>query len=347
MFRLDPQHTGRSGYRLPEHPRIAARIATGARISAQPALTLDGLVVFGSHDGVVYAAHADDGRVAWRFNTGDRVYGSPFVSAAGSIYVGSDADRLFELTPTGHVDVALATRDDADTAVVPASDGSLRFASGRDLYALEPDLTVRWRLEFGGKVFSSPALLSDGTAIVGCQDDTVSAIAPDGTIRWRVTTHDDVDATPAVGSDGTVFVGSDDGSVYAIDSRDGTVRWAHALGGFVRAGVALGLDGAVLAATYGPRPRIVALSRDTGAERWSVPIDGPPTAEYGIASAAIVDADGHYAIGTPDDSVYLLGRDGHIDARVPMPADVDTPPVLIADGTLVVGCDDGALYVLR
>jgi outer membrane protein assembly factor BamB len=347
MFRLDPLHTGRSGYRLPRSPSIVAHVATGGRISAQPSLSSDGLLVFGSHDGVVYAAHPDDGRVAWRFNTGDRVYGSPFVSAAGSIYVGSDADRLFELTSSGHLDVALATRDDADTSVAPAPDGSLRFASGRDLYALDPDLTVRWRLEFGGKVFSSPAVLADGTTIVGSQDDTVTAVAPDGAVRWRFTTGDDVDATPASDGNGTIFVGSDDGSVYGLAVADGAVRWRHAVGGFVRAGAALGLDGNVVVGTYGPHPRIVALSRETGDERWSVAITGPPTAEFGIASAALVDADGRYAIGTPDDAVYLLARDGHVDARIAMPADVDTPPILIADGTLVVGCDDGDVYVLR
>jgi outer membrane protein assembly factor BamB len=346
MFRMDARHTGRSGYALPRAPRVRARIATGGRINTQAALTRDGRVVFGSHDGVVYAADPGDGRVAWRLNTGDRIYSSPLVAPSGTLYLGTDADRFLALTPAGALDVALATDDDADTAPAPAPDGSLRFAAGRTLYAVEPDLTVRWRLVFGGKVFSSPAVLAEGTTIVGCQDDAVYAVDASGVVRWRVATGGDVDAPPAVDDAGVVYVGSDDGCLYALAVTDGSVRWRRALGGYVRAAAALGLDGSVVVGTYGPRSRIVALDRTNGEERWSVPVAGPPTRDYGVASAALVDRDGRYAVGTPDDALLILGRDGTVEARVSLPADVDSAPVLVADGVLAVGCDDGGLYVL-
>ncbi|MEI8258431.1 MAG: PQQ-binding-like beta-propeller repeat protein, partial [Deltaproteobacteria bacterium] len=217
----------------------------------------------------------------------------------------------------------------------------------RVLYALEPDLTVRWRLGFGGKVFSSPAARVDGTTIVGCQDDTVYAVDATGAVRWRVPVGGDVDATPVIDETrGAVYVGSDDGALYALALADGAVRWRRPLGGYIRAGVALGLDGTLVVGTYGPRPRVFGVSRDDGAVRWSLTVPGPPTEDYGVASAALVDRDGRYAIGTPDDALWILARDGTLEIRVPMPADVDAPPVLVADGVIAVGCDDGAMYVL-
>jgi outer membrane protein assembly factor BamB len=347
MFRLDSTHTGRSGYLLPHAPRELRRIETGARISAQPVVARSAHVLFGSHDGVLYDADVRSGAIAWRFNTADRIYSTPLALESGAIYVGSDADRFFSLTATGTLDVALATDDDADTSAVIVGDGSLRVAAGRVLYALEPDLTVRWRLAFGGKVFSSPAALADGTVVVGSQDDTIYAIDAVGSVRWRVPVSGDVDATPAIDeARGAVYVGSDDGTLYALALADGGVRWRRPLGGYVRAGVAIGLDGTLVVGTYGPHARVVGVSRDDGTIRWSLAVPGPPTEDYGVASAAVVDREGRYAIGTPDDALWIIARDGTLEQRIAMPADVDSAPVLLEDGLIAVGCDDSALHLV-
>lgn len=343
QFRMDPAHTGRSGYRLPRAPRVLGRFHTGQRVNAQVTAIDDDLLVVGSHDGVVYA-FTPEGQRRWRVATGDRVYSTALVTADG-VYVGSDVDRFLWLDRRGGLRVALATEDDADTAATAAPDGSLRFASGRTVYATAPDLTVRWRFDAGNKVFSSPAVSADGTTVFGAQDDHVYALAPDGTLRWRLPTGGDVDATPMIDGRGTIYVGSDDGRVYAINP-DGTLRWRREVGGYVRAGAALGLDGALVVGTYGPHVRVVALDAADGRERWSVPIPAPPTRDVGVASAALVDAEGSYAVGAPDDALYLLAPDGGVRARVPLGGDVDGAPVLVRDGLIAVGCDDGDVYLI-
>lgn len=344
MFRFDARHTGRSGYRLPRDPVITARFATRARITSQPVVSARGAVVVTSHDGAAYGI-ARDGSLHWQVNTGDRVYTTPLVRADGTMVLGSDADRVVMLSPDGALRLALGTDDDADTSPAPAGDGSLRFGSGRALYATEADLTVRWRLLLGAKVYSSPAVTDDGIAVVGSQDDQVRAIDPDGGVRWTVATRDDVDAPPAIGDDGTVYVGGDDGVLRAI-TMGGVERWQRPLGGYIRAGVALGLDGALVVGTYGPRARVVSIDRETGALRWERAVPGPPTRDHGVASSALVDVDGSYAVGVPDDALWLIGRDGTTLARVPLPGDVDSSPALIDDGVLVVGCDDGVVYFI-
>ncbi|MFO0649943.1 MAG: PQQ-binding-like beta-propeller repeat protein [Polyangiales bacterium] len=282
-FRLDRGHTGRSGWRLPRRPRITARVPTGARISAQPIAVGDGGVGVGSHDGMLYVA-TRSGSVRWRFNTGDRVYTTPAITDDGALLLGTDADRFLAVSGRGRLQVALATEDDADTSPVIARDGTVRFAAGRTLYSATGDLSVRWRLDVGGKIFSSPALDDDGTAYFGSQDNKVYAVDAQGRVAWRFVTGDDVDAPPMLDADNNVYVGSDDGNVYAI-SHDGAERWRHAVGGFVRAGAALGLDGSVIVATYGlaRAARRARTRQRSGA--LVVRDQRPPTREYGIASA--------------------------------------------------------------
>lgn len=346
MFRLDPQHTGRSGYALPHPMRVVQRIETHGRISAQAIALPDGGVAVGSHDGMLYAGESvPDAGLRWRFATGDRIYTTPLRAADGTLFFGTDADRFVAVTARGRLSIALATTDDADTSATECPDGSLRFASGRALYATAADLTVRWRLDLGGKIFSSPAVAPDGTTYVGSQDDALYAVGPDGVVRWRVSTGNDVDFSPTIDPDGTIFVGGDDGVMRAL-RPDGTERWHVSLGGFLRAGAALGLDGTVIVPTYGPRTRVVALDRATGEVVWQFGVSGPPTEEYGIASAPLVDRDGRVAFGAPDDALYVLERDGRLRTRIALPADVDAAPVLLSDGVLAVGCDDGSLYVM-
>jgi outer membrane protein assembly factor BamB len=346
-FRIDRGHTGRSGYALPLDFEVVHRVRTGGRISTQPVLNAMGRVVVGSHDGHLYSVDVDRGAVLWRLNTGDRIYTTALVAPDATIYAGTDADRLFSVDTRGRLRWALGTEADADTSPARAEDGSLRFAAGRVLYATSADLTIRWRLQFGSKLFSSPLVLEDGTTVIGCQDDRLYAVDAGGVVRWQLETEGDVDAPPAV-YDGVVYVGSDDGHVYAANVADGSRRWRTSVGGYVRAGVAIGLDGRVVVGTYGPSPRIVALDRHTGAIVWSVAVPGgPPTAEWGVASSALVDRDGRFAIGIPNGQLWVLERDGTVLERVQLGGvAVDGSPALLRDGLLAVGDDDGTLWIL-
>lgn len=349
QFRLDREHTGRSGYVLPHEPSIYREIRTQDRITAQPVVggANNELVIFGSHDGSLHAANSRTGVELWRTITGDRIYPTALVTQEGTIYAGTDNDRFFSVDPArGALQWALATTDDADTAAGQAEDGSLRFTAGRVLYATERDLTVRWRISLPSKLYSSPVVLADGTTILGCQDDKLYCITPTGTVRWSYATGGDVDATPAV-TNQVIYVGSDDGYVYAIDVSDGQLRWKTRVGGYVRAGVALGLDRRVVVGTFGPTPRIVALDRENGHEAWSVPVTGgPPTGDWGVLSAAMVDREGRYAVGTPLGQLWLIERNGQVTARVNVGSPIDSAPVLLRDGVIAVGTDSGTLFLL-
>jgi len=110
----------------------------------------------------------------WRYLTGSHVWSSPAIGSDGTVYV----KPMF------------------------------------DLYAINPDGTLKWRNSTLG-IFNSPAIGSDGTIYVGSGDYRgyiqkpadvepvkryLYAINPDGTLKWRYSTNGVLNSA-AIGSD--------------------------------------------------------------------------------------------------------------------------------------------------
>ena len=105
-----------------------------------------------------------------------------------------------------------------------------------NIYALNPDGTLKWYYSTGDAVRSSPAVDEEGTVYIGSDDDRLYALNPDGTLKWSYLTGDDVISAPAVDPDvdeeEAIYVGSYDYYLYAFNP-DGTLRWRYATGSWV------------------------------------------------------------------------------------------------------------------
>jgi outer membrane protein assembly factor BamB len=206
---------------------------------------LEGVVVFGSGDGNVYAVDADDGAVRWRFTTGGRVRSSPAISE-GRVYVGSmdgtlyalslaDGRELWRFDTEGH---ALRSGDfgfDRRTiqSSPAAADGRV-FVGSRDgfLYAVDAASgRLLWRVDHQMSwVNTSPAVAGD-LVFAGSSDERfLQAVdVRTGKERWRVGTERPVWSSPAIAED-LVYVGDGSGSIYALDRTTGQERWRHKAG---------------------------------------------------------------------------------------------------------------------
>ena len=83
------------------------------------------------------------------------------------------------------------------------------------------DGSLKWTFATWGSIFSSPAVASDGTVLVGSGDGTLYAIDPDGSERWLFETGGSISSSPVIISDGTVYIGSSDNNVNAINTHSG------------------------------------------------------------------------------------------------------------------------------
>ncbi|APR84427.1 Serine/threonine protein kinase related protein [Minicystis rosea] len=345
-FRGDRARRHRSAFVGPrEAPRVQFSWDAGAPIEAMPAITPEGDVVVASLSGKVTRL-TPAGTVVWSADLGERIYASPLL-LNDAIVIGSDAKRFVSLSlATGKTRWQLDADAEADTAPAEAPGGLVIAAAGRVLFGLRADGGVRFRLKLPRKIYASPAVADDGTIYVGAQDRRLHAITPDGKARWSRDLGGDVDCAPAIGDDGTIFAASDAGQVLAFDAQ-GNERWRAAVGGFVRGGLTVGRAGAVIAGTYGPGPRVVALDAVTGAERWSFRVQGTGAPEFGIHGSPLEDAEGKLYFGAQDDQVYALDPNGKLLWTHPTRGDVDAPLVIGPGGVLYVGSDDGRLYALH
>ena len=350
MFRFDPQHRGRSRFRMPtRRPQVRWAYETAGAIISSPAVSREGWVAVGSQDGRLHVV-SPEGRSLWAFVTGDMMFGSPAISHAGVVYAGSDDDHVYALDVRTRKELwkfRLGTcrsgapgpdnsRCDADGGPTVGHDGTI-YVGGDGVYALKPDGSLKWRFATSGHVGTAPSILPDGTIVAGSQDNMVYGLTPAGQKRWDFRTGDDVESTAAVADDGTVYFGSDDGKLYAL-SADGGLRWAFNAGGDIRGAPAIGLDGTIYVGSF---DGLFYAIRPDGTLQWTF------RAGDRILSSALVDAAGAILFGAEDDRLYALESNGHLRWSVELFGDVDSSPALGADGTIFVGADDRKLYALR
>jgi outer membrane protein assembly factor BamB len=333
MLHGDARHTHRAAGRAPRSsPVVVWSHGVGGPVEAQVTTSSDEQTLYvASLGGSLTALARADGVERWSVVLGDRSYAAPCVASDGTIYAGSDSKRLVALSPEGKVKWSLETEGDADTGPTVSGDGSVVFAAGRMVYAVTPLGHVKWRFAARRKVFTSPAIARSGRVFFGSQDHHVYALTEQGVLAWSIDLGADVDGAPAIGDDGAVFVGTDGDEIVRLDPEGGRIVWRAK----------------VLAGVYGPTPREVRLRPEDGVLAGQFAIQGTGAREFGVHGGALEDDTGILLFGTQDDNIYAVGDSGDLLWRFTTAGDVDAPLTLLTDGSVVVGSDDGIVYLLR
>jgi eukaryotic-like serine/threonine-protein kinase len=151
----------------------------------------NGAVYFGSGDGNVYSLNASDGKVKWKFKTGDVVHASPAISE-GTLFIGSWDSYFYALdASTGAEKWRFKTGEDADT-----------------------------HNQVG---IQSSAAVAGGIVYFGCRDSNFYAVdAKTGKQKWAFNNKGSwVITSPAVKDGKVYFATSDTGLFYAFDASSG------------------------------------------------------------------------------------------------------------------------------
>jgi len=320
MFRGDPSHRGVASAAAPgAFHRVKWSFPTGGRIVSSP-VAWQGLVIFGSDDGNLYAVEAANGRQRWVVRTRGPVASSPAI-ADGRVYAASYDGRMYAVDArTGEILWKFAT------------EGERRFEA-RGLHGMTPKSQTYPDVY---DVFLSSAAVSGGRVFFGSGDGRVYALdAATGALAWKHETGDVVHASPAV-ADGTVYVGSWDGRLYALDAATGAQRWAYQAGvdplihnqqGFQSSAAVV--DGTVF---VGCRDgHLYAIDARAGGLKWSVDTAG----SWVVGSPAV--SGGRVYFATSDSALFRA-----VDAATGAPvlqkstqAYVFSSPVVAGDVVLV------------
>jgi outer membrane protein assembly factor BamB/ankyrin repeat protein len=251
--------------------------------------------------------------VMWKFQPEDSVYSSPAIGSDGTVYVGSNASKLYALDgKTGKINWQFKTDKTEGTVITGSSpaigtDGTVYTGSvnGR-IHAINPNGTKKWQIKLGGSAMSSPSIGKDGTVYVGSFDSKFYALdGKTGKVNWFYKTGAAVESTPAISADGTIYFGSYDHKIYALDGKRGTKKWEFDTGVFVSSSPAIGSDGTVYIGTHHYRGRLYALNGKTGSKIWEF--------KAGIGSmrsSPAIGSDGTLYVGSDDHKVYAVNPDG-------------------------------------
>jgi len=275
---------------------------------------------------------------------------SPVVGADGTIYMGSDDNKLYALNPDGTLKWFYQTSRAIRSSPAMGTNGTIYITSedGR-LYALDENGTLRWTFD-NVYAYPSPAIGPDGTIYVGSLDSyfvSLSALHENGDLKWSFNTKlpplCGIDSCPAIGPDGTIYFTVVDvektkmgwpfgygpvGYLFALD-ENGAQKWVIGAGG--TSSPAIGTDGTIY---VGSGNKLIALNPDNTV-KWSYVI--------GIAcSSPAIGSDGTIFVGGYR-TLHALNPDNTLKWSYATGGIIWSSPAVGA-GTVYVGSSDGKLY---
>lgn len=224
---------------------------TGAALGAGGSIILAaGKVIYGFRT---------NGGVLFRFTAKKKVFASPAVAADGTIYVGSQDDHLYAISPAGAL---LWRRDlgaDIDCAAAIGDGGSIYVGTdGGQVIALDAKGLVRWRAAVSGYVRGGLTLTRDGAVLAGTYGPAPRVVALDeatGAERWSFRIQGTgapefgIHGAPLEDAAGNLFFGAQDDQVYALDGT-GQMRWSFDAGGDIDAPLLIGPGGVLYVGSY-------------------------------------------------------------------------------------------------
>jgi outer membrane protein assembly factor BamB len=358
-----------SGLRPPFH--VVHRIPGESLIEMPPAVS-QGRVVFGTHDGLVIAARAQDGAQVWTADIGGCIASSPAVRA-GIVYIGWSGPAPCGQRKDGRggvVALGLSTGRilwEFDAGNVEASPAivadrlffsAFRSRSESWVYSMKlgEGRRVVWRHRLPSKVASSPSLFGRRLYISAYDRSVYSFDGWSGRLRWQTTAFsDDAEArvllglrslvrrrswseggyysTPAVAYD-RVYAGVIDGVFSAFDAHTGVHRWSRKLEGSIYGSAAVWKEKVYVGTTAGT---FYALSARGGDVLWTHELGGKILGSPTVTNGRV------YIATTRRETFALNARTGEVEWRF---GDGHYSPLVVAGSRgFLVG--KGRIYTLQ
>lgn len=297
----------------------------------------------------------------WSVWTGGPIYSSPAIGEDGTIYVGSDDQKLYAVNPDGSLKWRYIAGDKIRSGIAVATGNIVYFGtdySDNKLYAVVDQgagAALRWTTELGAYVESDPLVDIDGTICVGCRTAGTYAVNPDGTRRWTYGGSCGGDCgTPIAAIGGDITYSTKYGELVAL-TRAGEKQWGLTLleYPYLRSGPSVGDDGTIYVGadwTSFAGGMVYAVSSE-GLAQWALPVGN-----VNFRSGFAIGSDGTLYFGVLDLSedpspsyIYAIDKDGVEKWVYPLGTYVSVvhPPAVDAAGTVYVGVDGEYLHAIN
>ena len=167
-----------------------------------------------SDKGYLFAIHPT-GSLIWTFvaSSGYPFKYSPLVSQSGMVYIASEDNRVYVVSPSGLKKYEFITNSKIKARPALALNGDLYVpAENGRLYSLAQDGSLRFVFSVGGDHFrSSPVLSTDGLTLYSAVEEgyLLALNTSNGTEKWRFATAGKIKDSPALDFEGNLILGSE------------------------------------------------------------------------------------------------------------------------------------------
>lgn len=223
--------------------------------------------------------------------------------------------------------------------------------TGRSRYIGPATDSLKWEIELGWHIFSSPAIDKNGIIYIGCCDGCLYAVADSGTYgsliepTYCINNGGIMYSSPAIGVDGTVYIGSDCYGLHAVDSL-GVSKWIYLSDYGVYSSPTISPDGTIYLTANDDNLHAIEDSGTYANLKWTYPVGQQA---YYYSSSPAIDDNGTIYVGSGDVNLYAIEDSityGNLKWSFAAGDDIYSSPSIGTDGTIYVGCLDNNLYAI-
>ena len=162
------------------------------------------------------------------YSTGGTIFSSPAIASDGTVYIGSNDNKLHAIHSDGSAKWTFTTGDWVDSTPAIGVDGTVYFGSwDNQLYAVNPTNGSKlWDFNTSSSIIASPAIGVDGRIYFGSKDEFFYALESNGSLAWETYVGNAITSSAAIGQDGTIYFGDENGTVHALNN-DGSTKWSY------------------------------------------------------------------------------------------------------------------------
>ena len=162
------------------------------------------------------------------YTTGGSIFSSPAIAEDGTIYIGSNDNKLHAINSDGSTKWTFSTDDWVDSTPAIGPDGTIYFGSwDNQIYALNPnDGSKIWDFNTSSSIIASPAIGVDGRIYFGSKDEFFYALESNGSLAWEAYVGNAITSSAAIGQDGTIYFGDESGTFHAFN-QNGSTKWTY------------------------------------------------------------------------------------------------------------------------
>jgi len=298
-------------------------------IRSSPAISNDGMIVFGADDNYLYAIN-QEGELEWKFNCSNVVYPSPTIGSDGTIYVAAGHQSIYAVDPEGNMLWHKEISSGCYSSPAVDRDGVVYIGDSAGLlHAISRSGEILWTFQAADEIRSSPSIGLSGTIYFGSDDHHLYALNKDGTLKWSYQTDGFIRSSPALDSQERVYFGSFDGSLYVLNHR-GALIWKFQTGSQLRSSPSVYYDGTVYIGAFDGK--LYAIDQE-GRKKWAYAVEEGP---FWSSSPAIGD-DGTIYVGTWEKRILAIDSNGDLRWQLEVDDYIKSSPVIDSGGSLYIG----------